>query len=126
VQTDTKQSESEQTPIRKHSAPWLQPWHFKPGQSGNPSGRPRKITNEMERLAKRKKEAKALARAMFDQAQDTESPRSVAAANLILERVEGPIVQKVETTSVNLNLSLPEQESAMATLALLRGTTTED
>ena len=80
----------------------------------------------MERLAKRKKEAKALARAMFDQAQDTESPRSVAAANLILERVEGPIVQKVETTSVNLNLSLQEQESAMATLALLRGTATED
>ena len=77
----------------------------------------------MERLARKKKEADKLALAQFRMAQDPENPRSVSAAQLILDRVEGPVTQRIETASVSLNISVSEQESALATLALLRSTT---
>ena len=99
----------------------LRPWPK--GVSGNPKGYRSKIPGAMERLARKKKEADKLALAQFRMAQDPENPRSVSAAQLILDRVEGPVTQRIETASVSLNISVSEQESALATLALLRSTT---
>ena len=68
---------------------------FVRGGPGGP-GRPRKtpLMREMERLAKERAEAKAFARSQFDIAQNPENGQAVAAAKMILDRVEGPVVQE--------------------------------
>lgn len=66
---------------------------WKPGESGNPAGKPKQtpLTKRLRALARQKAEAEAFARAQFDMAQNPESSQAVAAAKLILDRVEGPV-----------------------------------
>ena len=67
---------------------------WKKGESGNPQGARTRLIPEMERLARKKREAEKFARSQYDMAQNPENPRAVAAAQLILDRVEGPVVQE--------------------------------
>ncbi len=103
--------------------------NLRPFRLGNPGGpgRPKydPLTKRLKLLAKKKLEAERFARAQFDTAQDPQNPRSVSAAQLILDRVEGPIVQRTETASVSLSISVSEQQSAEETLLLLQRATQE-
>ena len=70
---------------------------FKPGVSGNPGGMSRKrtVTREVERilLSERNAEAKILARAIIEKAKADPS-----VLKILLDRVEGPIEQRVHQT----------------------------
>ena len=83
-------------------APQLRPYHFKPGQSGNPSGRPAKPLTErlLARLAKEDENlAERLVQALIDRAEDNDpkvAGPAVKAITEIFDRVEGKVEQKVD------------------------------
>ena len=66
---------------------------FKPGQSGNPSGRPKKITSALDRALNRHN-TKRIAYAMVAQA----SAGNVAAFTTIRDTIEGPLPRPVQLT----------------------------
>ena len=63
---------------------------FKPGRSGNPNGRPKKITDALNKVVT-KKQARAMASAMVKQASDG----NVMAFEAIANRIEGKVPQAV-------------------------------
>jgi hypothetical protein len=85
-------------------APWLDPHRFKPGQSGNPSGRPKKkpLTEAYEALMKQpipgdpqgRTFAEAIAYSMATEA--IKGKAKVQAANEIADRIEGKPDSKTE------------------------------
>ena len=82
--------------MEKSSAPWLKPFHFQPGKSGNPSGRPRKLITDATReiLAERDERtgltnARLVAQAHIEQAIKGET----AAYNAVADRTEGKVPQ---------------------------------
>ncbi len=64
--------------------------HFKPGQSGNPSGRPKKVANALDKALNRKK-LKAMANGIIDQA----IKGDVAAFKEVADRVDGPVARPI-------------------------------
>ncbi len=78
---------------KKRPAEQLKPYLWKPGQSGNPKGRPPKdrcITDAMRRLIKDQDMAEALARGALKRALKNGND-----LNLVLNRTEGPVQQNV-------------------------------
>lgn len=73
--------------IRKKGE-WLKPYHFKPGESGNPSGRPKSkpITEAYQRILT-EQECDAIARAMLRQAKRG----NVKATVEMTDRTEGKL-----------------------------------
>lgn len=70
---------------------WLQPYRFKPGQSGNPNGRPKKITSALDRALNRHN-TKRIAYALIGEAQ----AGNVQAFKEIRETIEGPLPKPIE------------------------------
>lgn len=73
----------------------IEPYQFKPGQSGNPSGRPRKPLTErlIAKLAQEEGlEAAALVAAILKKAKEGD----ISAWREIADRIEGKPVQQVE------------------------------
>lgn len=79
---------------------------FKPGQSGNPGGRPKKVKDSAEELA-RKSAIKAVQR-LVDVLDDTDAPAPavVAAANSLLDRGLGKARQHID---MNHTMSLSDE-----------------
>ena len=82
---------------KKGRADHLKPHQFKPGQSGNPGGRPKKkpVTEAYEQLISDPEVAQAIARGIIRAARKG----NVRAAAEIADRVEGKVSQ-----DVNLNV----------------------
>lgn len=94
---------------------------FKPGESGNPGGRP-KVSQEVKDLARRHTEDAM--QALIDIATDSKSPPSsrVAAAQALLDRGWGKATQHVEAKVGPLdNLSADEQRHLLEALNALSG-----
>ena len=87
-------------------APWLDPHRFKPGQSGNPSGRPKKkpLTEAYEALMKQPipgdPQGRTFAEAIaFSMATEAIKGRcKVGAASEIADRIEGKSLNRVAIT----------------------------
>jgi hypothetical protein len=72
---------------------------FKPGQSGNPGGRPRKkhLTNELEKMV-RSKDGKEFVKEVIHDILDKRGMAAVLLIREILERTEGSVKQEMELT----------------------------
>jgi Family of unknown function (DUF5681) len=84
------------------SAPWLKPHHFKPGQSGNPLGRPKKtpltdIYNELLEEGVTKNDIKKTLRAIVKQRSNV----TVQALKEMADRVEGKPTERMELTGAD-------------------------
>lgn len=82
--------------ITRNPAEHLAEYQWKPGQTGNAGGRPKRklVDRALEELLEEADSTKALAiaKALIEQAVN----KDVAAARLIAERTEGKPIQKVE------------------------------
>ena len=91
-------SAANSSPIRKQE--WLDPWKFKPGQSGNPSGRPKKkwLTEVTEELLEEKLSDPEFRKTYKDALwKKLLSERVVGSMTLekVWERTEGKVAQDV-------------------------------
>lgn len=85
------------TPVNKaDSAPWLASHRFKPGQSGNPSGRPKKVTNAVDKALTLKR-ARRVADALIAKAEEG----SVQAFEAIRDTIEGPLPRPVQLSGAD-------------------------
>lgn len=94
-----------------NSRVWGRP--FQPGQSGNPSGRPKSkpITEAYKAILADPANREALAKALLKHAKKG----NVFAAKEMADRVEGKVVEQVEiTANVSLELRLVEAERRLA------------
>lgn len=74
----------------------LQGHEWKPGQSGNPSGRPKKLTRHLERLLdKPGPDGKTYAEKLVESTIKRAIAKSDFAANMVWERAEGKVPQAV-------------------------------
>lgn len=107
----------------------LRPWQ--PGcPSPNPGGRPRKtpLTDLLREACDDPKEALAIIGGILSAAKRKNAKcasATVAAFREIADRVDGPVVQRTESASVNLQISLSEAASAEETLRLLKAAEAE-
>lgn len=92
----------------------LKPWQ--PGQSGNPKGRPPSPTRDLKRILRSREPNSGLrysrlfAKALVDAA----LAGDVNAMRVILDRVDGPVAQKLDLTAVVapvIQLALPVSEA---------------
>lgn len=99
----TRHSESEnqqnRTPENRDLTavpPEIRPHVFKPGQSGNPGGRPKKLTRHLERLLDQKDEkGRTYAERLVESVVKRAIKRSDSALKEIWERTEGKVPQAV-------------------------------
>ena len=74
---------------------------FQKGQSGNPNGRPKleqSVTNVIRRLLSEKQDGKTRAEAIATTLLDLAAAGDVNAIRVVLERVDGKVVQPIEQT----------------------------
>lgn len=80
---------------KRHTLPdAAKPYQFKPGQSGNPGGRPKRkpLTEAYERILSNPAEANAIAKAMIRLARKG----NVRAAQELADRTEGKAIQAMD------------------------------
>jgi hypothetical protein len=90
---------------RISGAPQLDPYKFKPGQSGNPSGRPKKkpITEMYERILSKPENIQALEDAV-NKALSRGQMAMVLQLREMTDRIEGKVTQPIEA-NVTVNLA---------------------
>ena len=90
---------------RTRGAPQLDPYKFKPGESGNPSGRPKKkpITEMYERILSRPENIEALELAV-NKALSRGQMAMVLQLREMTDRIEGKVTQPIQA-DITVNLS---------------------
>ena len=87
---------------RRENGKHLKPWHWKPGQSGNPSGRPKgriTVTQQVKRrLAMDPAECKVIVDAWLERCKGPNGSRDLA---LLLDRTEGLLTKKVQVEAAH-------------------------
>lgn len=96
----------------------LKPFCFQPGESGNPSGRPKKkpISDAYAAILNNPADAKKLAQAQFDKA----CAGDTSAAKEIADRVEGKVMQGIRMEG-ELGLTTEEERKARVMNMLREG-----
>jgi hypothetical protein len=108
----------------------LRPYRFKPGQSGNPGGRPRNpISDAARRLASRRfeddKERRSWAEMMVLAVAKQAAKGNVQAFAVLADRIEGKVVSKMELGgpqggSIPIEYKSPEENEARLAELLAR------
>lgn len=80
-----------------NKVPWLKPYQYVPGESGNPDGRPHgtSITAELRKIIGEEGKAKQLAQTLVDIACNTHSKYQLAAIEMALNRSDGKVKEVV-------------------------------
>lgn len=83
-----------------NSSPWLKPYHFQPGQSGNPAGRPKGtgLTDMLISALGEEEDGKTAGRRLVDAAVSHALRGDFRFWDRIYDRVEGPIRQQLDQT----------------------------
>jgi len=99
--TDNQKTHTQNKPKKSKRGAHLKPYHWKPGQSGNLSGRPKGsevLSDCLRKVARQRKGGKShmelVAKALFLKAE----AGNVEAAKLILERLEGKAPDSLQIT----------------------------
>ena len=76
-----------------NKVPWLEPYQYKPGDSGNPHGRPagKSITAELNKIIGQGGKAQELAQALVDMATDKHNRAQLPAISITLDRTDGKV-----------------------------------
>ena len=81
--------------VKQHTnkVPWLEPYQYKRGDSGNPHGRPqgKSITAELNKIIARPGKAQELAQALVDMATDKHNRAQLPAISITLDRTDGKV-----------------------------------
>jgi len=110
-----KDPKPENRPPKKHKlTPEMEAAQWKPGQSGNPGGRPKKkpVTDAYARLMSNPAEADKMARALLDQA----LAGNVQAAKELREGIEGKAMQAIRMDGELGLTSMEERKQRMVEL----------
>ncbi|MEI2790464.1 MAG: DUF5681 domain-containing protein [Steroidobacteraceae bacterium] len=88
--------------------------HFRPGQSGNPAGRPKGARDRKNVVAAEfAKEGSAIARVVIEKAKDGD----MGAAALVLQRLSPPLRPQAEKVTFDFDPALPVAEQGTAIVA---------
>ena len=91
-----------------------EPFMWKPGQSGNPNGRPRGtgVTDRIHQWMQAKADdtGRTGAEVFADKVLDLARNGDFRFVKEILDRYEGPVVQKVESLNANLNIEANSEQ----------------
>ncbi|KKM92429.1 hypothetical protein LCGC14_1218500 [marine sediment metagenome] len=76
-----------------NKVPWLKPYQYVPGESGNEGGRPKgtSITAELRKIIGEEGKAKQMAEALVSIAENPHSKYQLAALSLALDRTDGKV-----------------------------------
>lgn len=83
---------------RVDKQPWLQPYRFKPGESGNPGGRPRgtvSIETELKRRLADGESGDEIIRQLVSEALSQALGGDYKFFNMILERIDGRVADRL-------------------------------
>ena len=102
----TENSEEQYT----NKVPWLKPYQYPPGESGNAGGRPKgtSITAELRKIIAEPGKAKSLAEVLISIAENPHNKYQLAAIEMALNRADGKVkdVLSVEPGDVTLAVAL--------------------
>jgi hypothetical protein len=120
----SRNSRSRSSGIVRKKAEWLKPHHFKPGQSGNPGGRPPKpITDALTELANEVVPGDKLKRTYAQKATqavwDKATKGDVRSFEVIADRIEGKVQSGELVASVTTNVNILNAEKTEELRVLL-------
>jgi hypothetical protein len=90
---------NEKISVQKRNTEGIKPHQFKKGQSGNPGGRPRKITSKIEKFLAKRAKGEGRNRSNLDVFAETGVMRAIVKSDAlfkeIYDRVEGPVPKEI-------------------------------
>jgi len=106
------EAEIQQAKSRGHKFQPGNPWAFKPGQSGNPGGKPKGtvsiMTHVRRALAEKQKDGRTGAELLADKMLELAEAGEFKFLKEIVDRMDGPIVRETQNTNTNISTNVAD------------------